>query len=89
MRKLEREKNVYFDGVLFQLTQVIKPKLILPALFCLIVTKMEGNRGDQSDVWELSKENVQPLKTGRKFSNLTAALQITMALISEMPTWET
>ena len=36
---------------------------------------MEGNRGDQSDVWELSKENVQPLKTGRKFSNLTAALQ--------------
>ena len=25
--------------------------------------------------WELSKENVQPLRQGRKFSNLSAALQ--------------
>ena len=31
---------------------------------------------DRPDVpeWELSKENVQPLRQGRKFSNLTAAL---------------
>ncbi|CAH1793208.1 unnamed protein product [Owenia fusiformis] len=28
-----------------------------------------------NDEWELSKENVQPLKTGRKCSNLNAALQ--------------
>ena len=25
--------------------------------------------------WELSKENVQPLRRGRKFASLTAALQ--------------
>ena len=25
--------------------------------------------------WELSKENVQPLRQGRKFANLAAALQ--------------
>ena len=25
--------------------------------------------------WELSKENVQPIKQGRKYENLTAALQ--------------
>ena len=28
-----------------------------------------------ADEWELSKENVQPLKHGRKFANLSAALQ--------------
>ena len=28
------------------------------------------------DEWELSKENVQPLKSGRKVANLTAALQL-------------
>lgn len=27
------------------------------------------------DEWELSKENVLPLKQGRKMTNLTAALQ--------------
>ena len=32
---------------------------------------MEGAENE----WELSKENVQPLRQGRKFANLAAALQ--------------
>ncbi|XP_072166979.1 uncharacterized protein [Diadema setosum] len=38
---------------------------------------MEGNHLETSslDAWELSKENVLPLKQGRKITNLTAALQ--------------
>ncbi len=30
---------------------------------------------EMDNEWELSKENVQPLKQGRKFANLSAALQ--------------
>ena len=30
---------------------------------------------DDTNEWELSKENIQPLRQGRKFSSLTAALQ--------------
>ncbi|KAK3610716.1 hypothetical protein CHS0354_028109 [Potamilus streckersoni] len=33
------------------------------------------NRGRPEDEWELSKENVQPLRQGRKFSSLNAGLQ--------------
>ena len=32
----------------------------------------EGGSGDE---WELCKENVQPLKSGRKMAKLSAALQ--------------
>ena len=32
---------------------------------------------DDQNEWELSKENVQPLKQGRKFANLSMALQST------------
>ena len=36
---------------------------------------MEGSTDSFSgNEWELSKENVQPLKQGRKMANLTAAL---------------
>ena len=36
---------------------------------------MEGSTDSFSgNEWELSKENVQPLKKGRKMANLTAAL---------------
>lgn len=33
------------------------------------------NSAAPMDEWELSKENVQPLKSGRKVEHLTAALQ--------------
>ena len=35
------------------------------------------DRDDSHNEWELSKENVQPLKQGRKFANLSMALQST------------
>ena len=31
--------------------------------------------GETQEEWELSKENVQPLRNGRKFANLSMALQ--------------
>lgn len=34
-----------------------------------------AGENDTSAEWELSKENVQPLRHGRKVTNLSAALQ--------------
>ena len=39
---------------------------------------------EPEDEWELSKENVQPLKQGRKFANLTASLQPNAADLAAM-----
>lgn len=36
-----------------------------------------------TDEWELSKENVQPLKQGRSFAQLSAALKPNMTAIRQ------
>lgn len=39
---------------------------------------------DDSNEWELSKENVQPLRQGRKVASLTSALQHTPADLQQI-----
>lgn len=35
------------------------------------------NADTQDDEWELSKENVQPIRQGRRLSSLNASLKVT------------
>lgn len=50
------------------------PKITIPALHRQSLICMD--KGDSEQEWEISKENVMPIKQGRSVSSLNHALQI-------------
>ena len=50
------------------------PKITIPALHRQSLNCMD--KGDSEQEWEISKENVMPIKQGRSVSSLNHALQI-------------
>lgn len=58
------------------ITSLALASIVLTTLFLLIVFIFEMNQQGDDQEWEISKENVMPIKEGRSVDSLNQALQL-------------